>query len=103
MYEIDGICYAGNPGAHETRIIDVKPLVGRMLLVTFDNGEGKLFDTTTLQGPVFDVLDDPEVFRGGKLFHGVPTWDDGNVDVAPEYVYEHGDTYNTYDVLAAAN
>lgn len=45
MYELDGICYAGTP-TDSPRIIEAKPLVGGMLLVCFQSGERRLFDTT---------------------------------------------------------
>ena len=57
----------------------------------------RLFDTTTLQGAAFAPLADEEVFSHPVLFHGVITWADGEIDIAPETVYR--DSY-AYDDLA---
>jgi len=86
MFEKDGIVYASGE-AKEIKISEVKPLVGRMLLLTFTNGEKRLFDTTKLTGPVFDKLDDENIFSKPEIFHGFVTWDEGNIDVAPETMY----------------
>jgi len=92
MYIINDICYAGGNGK-EVRVAEVKPLVGRMLLVTFATGEKRLLDTTKITGSAFDVLDDEEIFNHPKLFHGIITWNDGEVDIAPETVYAESYPY----------
>lgn len=92
MYVVNEICYAGND-EKEIKIIAVKPLVGRMLLVTFSTGESRLFDTTMLKGSAFDVLDNEEIFNNPVLFHGIITWNDGEVDIAPETVYAESYPY----------
>lgn len=92
MYVVNEICYAGND-EKEIKIIAVKPLVGRMLLVTFSTGESRLFDTTMLKGTAFDVLDNEEIFNNPVLFHGIITWNDGEVDIAPETVYAESYPY----------
>ena len=92
MYVVNEICYAGND-EKEIKIIAVKPLVGRMLLVTFSTGESRLFDTTMLKGSAFDVLDNEEIFNNPVLFHGIFTWNDGEVDIAPETVYAESYPY----------
>lgn len=92
MYVVNEICYAGN-AEREIKITAVKPLVGRMLLVTFSTGESRLFDTTMLKGNAFDVLDNEDIFYNPVLFHGVITWNDGEVDIAPETVYAESYPY----------
>lgn len=92
MFEKDGIVYADGE-AKEIKVAEVKPLVGRMLLLTFTNGERRLFDTTTLNGAAFDVLDDEKIFNNPEIFHGVVTWADKTVDVAPETMYYEGFRY----------
>lgn len=93
MYEIDGVCYAGTP-ACEIRVVSATPLRGGIFLVRFSSGEERLFDTTTLDGPVFAPLRDEGVFASPKVEHGFVSWADGSIDVAPEYMYEHGVPYN---------
>ena len=93
MYEIDGICYAGNPDG-EPRVASAKPLKAGMLLVEFVSGEERLFDTTALEGSAFEPLRDESVLESVKVEHGFVSWADGEIDVAPEYMYEHSVPYN---------
>ena len=96
MYIVDDICYAGKI-EDGIKVIEVKPLRGRMMLVKFSTGETRLFDTTTLEGSAFAPLADERVFNNPVLFHGVITWNNGEIDIAPETVYR--DSY-AYDVAA---
>ena len=96
MYIIDDICYAGNP-CEEVRVTEALPLVGNMLLVTFSSGERKLFDCTQLEGPAFLPLKDESVFSTAKVEHGFVSWADGEIDLAPEYMYENGIPYTEHD------
>ena len=92
MYIKDGICYAG--GFQENiRVSDAKPLRGGMMLVTFSTGEKRLFDTTKLEGSAFLPLAEERVFRNPEIFHGVITWNNGEIDVAPETVYQMSYAY----------
>ena len=92
MYILNDICYAGQL-QEGIRVAEAKPLRGGMLLVTFSTGEKRLFDATMLQGPAFAPLADEEVFSHPVLFHGVITWNNGEIDVAPETVYRNSDAY----------
>ncbi|MBR3299235.1 MAG: DUF2442 domain-containing protein [Clostridia bacterium] len=77
------------------KINDAKPLRGGMLLVTFSTGEKRLFDTTLLTGSAFEPLKDEAVFNDARVFHGVITWKNGEIDIAPEKVYMESFAYNT--------
>ena len=94
MYIKNGICYAGElvPGI---TITDAKPLDGGIVLVTFSTGEQRLFDTTSLKGEIFAPLSDVHVFRKMAVSHGTVTWLNEQIDIAPEYVYEHSYHYDT--------
>ncbi len=92
MYIKDDVCYAGSL-APEVRISSARVLRGRMLLVTFSTGERRLFDASQLVGGAFAPLAKEEVFSHPVIFHGVLTWDDGNIDVAPETVYRESFPY----------
>ena len=92
MYILNDICYAGQM-QEGIRVAEAKPLRGGMLLVTFSTGEKRLFDATTLQGPAFSPLAAEEVFNHPILFHGVITWNNGEIDVAPETVYRNSYAY----------
>jgi hypothetical protein len=65
-----------------------------VLLLRFQNGESRLFDATVLQGPAFAPLQDPAVFKTAAVDHGVVTWLDGEIDCAPEFLYEHSYEYS---------
>ena len=92
MYIKDDICYAGEM-CSGIKIAEAKPLRGRMMLVTFSTGEKRLFDATQLEGPAFKPLEDERIFSAPKLFHGVITWQNGEIDIAPEAVYMNSYAY----------
>lgn len=96
MYVLNDICYAGEM-QEGIKIKEAKPLCGGIMLVTFSTGEKRLFDTTRLQGSAFAPLADEKVFRNPVLFRGIITWNDGEIDIAPETVYR--DSY-AYDSMA---
>lgn len=93
MYIIDGVCYAGTL-CDGIKVTEAKPLRGGMMLVTFSTGEQRLFDTTKLKGAAFAPLADEAVFAHPTLFHGVITWDNGEIDIAPETVYRESYAYD---------
>lgn len=93
MYIKNGICYAGEL-VENIKVVEVKPLRGRMLLVTFSTGEKRIFDTTMLKGSAFLPLSKDEIFNNPSIFHGVITWNNGEIDVAPETVYDLSYSYN---------
>ena len=93
MYIKNGICYAGKM-QEDIRVTEAKPLRGGMLLVSFSTGEKRLFDTTRLKGTAFKPLSDEEVFNHPTIFHGVITWKNGEIDIAPETVYQESYAYS---------
>ena len=93
MYIKNGICYAGKM-QEDIRVTEAKPLRGGMLLVTFSTGEKRLFDTTRLKGTAFKPLSDEQVFNHPTIFHGVITWKNGEIDIAPETVYQESYAYS---------
>ncbi|MBQ7217828.1 MAG: DUF2442 domain-containing protein [Synergistaceae bacterium] len=93
MYIVNGICYAGEP-AEGITISDANPLDGGIVLVTFSTGEKRLFDTTRLKGSVFAPLSDARVFRNPVISHGTVTWDNEQIDIAPEYIYQESYPYS---------
>ena len=60
------------------------------LELTFDNNTTGIADLKDLpeSGSVFEALQDIKIFRNIKLEHGgVTTWLDGQLDIAPEYLF----------------
>ena len=95
MYIVDDICYAGNK-EQEIKVLDACALNGGVLLVTFESGEQRLFDTTLLSGNAFKPLQDENILRDMTIFHGVITWMNGEIDIAPETIYEKSYPYEKY-------
>ena len=97
MYFSNGFVYGGTP-VELMKITKVKPLDNMMLLLTFSSGEQRLYDTSQLlKYPIFEPLRDKEVFSHPELDHDVVTWLDGELDIAPESMYE-----NSYPYVARA-
>ena len=64
-----------------------------MMILTFSSGERRLFDAAILNGPVFEPLKNPEIFQDVSVEYGVVTWMNGEIDCAPEYMYQHSYRY----------
>lgn len=92
MYIINGICYASD-AKNNTEVKAVKPLEDMMMLITFNSGEVRLFDATILKGAAFEPLKDETIFRDVTVEQGVVTWMNGDIDCAPEYMYENSFAY----------
>lgn len=100
MYIIDDVCYAGAK-TQNIKVKEAEVLCGGMLLLTFSTGEQRLFDTTLLKGSAFSPLKDEKVLEDFNIFHGVMTWMDGDIDIAPETMYADSYPYTARDVGAA--
>ena len=94
MYILNDICYAGEMTS-EIKVTEVKPLRGGILLVTFSTGEKMLFDTTSLKGTAFEPLANEDIFNNPRLFHAVITWNNGEIDISPELVYQDSYAYDS--------
>ena len=92
MYLAEGYVCGGEPQG-SIEVTSVKPLDDMMLLVTFNNGEVRIFDANELKGPAFEPLRDKDIFDNPVVEYGVVTWDDGQIDIAPEYMYAHSYAY----------
>ncbi len=87
MYVVDGIAYAGTPVA-EIKVCGVRPLDDWMLWLRFSNGEAKVYDCKHLLSfKAFEPLKDINVFKGVYIDYGVVVWNDGDIDIAPEELY----------------
>ncbi|MBR3741590.1 MAG: DUF2442 domain-containing protein [Clostridia bacterium] len=94
MYVLNGIAYAGT-NLQDMQVIAIKPLDDFVMLVTFASGERRLYDATKLlQYPAFQALKDEQVFKAAKVDHGVVTWMDGAIDIAPETMYANSYAYS---------
>ena len=69
-----------------------------LLQLTFNDGSMKTFGCKPFirQYPAFAPLKDEKVFQDIALDGWTVTWDNGSIDIAPEYLYENGRTvYDT--------
>lgn len=90
MYIINGIAYAGEPTPF-LRVCGVRPLEDFRLWVRFNNGEAKIYDfKPLLNSPAFAPLADLDTFKSVYIDYGVTVWNDGEIDIAPEELYEKG-------------
>lgn len=99
MYTMNGFVYGGTP-QEALKIEAVKPLNDMILLLTFSSGETRIFDASILNGDVYQKLKNEDVFRNIIIDHGVITWDNGNIDCAPEYMYDNSYEYVIDEMLA---
>ncbi len=90
MYEKNGIVYSGEQRP-ALKISGVRAMDDYSLWIRFTNGEARTFRFgELLETPAFSPLKDKELFNSVYIDYGVPVWDNGNIDIAPEYLYEHG-------------
>ncbi|MBQ7247297.1 MAG: DUF2442 domain-containing protein [Lachnospiraceae bacterium] len=98
MFFRDGFVYgSGYGGSH--KIASVKILRDMIMLVTFENGETRVFDAASLDGEAFEPLKESTVFRDCKIEYGIPTWKDGEIDCSPDYIFEHSYEIETDDFV----
>lgn len=100
MYIIDDVCYAGE-ATPDIKVKTATVLRGGMLLLTFSTGEQRLFDTTLLKGSAFEPLKDEKILSEFTIFHGVMTWLNGEIDIAPETMYADSYPYTAQNVSVA--
>ena len=94
MYIKDGIAYAGEPKP-TLKISGVRPMKDYMLWVRFNTGEAKIYDfKPLLELAGFAPLKDTEVFNSVYIDYGMTVWQDGDIDIAPEELYENGVAVN---------
>ena len=64
----------------------------RVIACEFNDGaEYRTFDITPLlDREPFHALVDEAIFRAVECHYGVPNWNDEEIDIAPEYIYENG-------------
>lgn len=90
MYISNGIAYAENPKPI-LKISGVRPLDDYKIWVRFNTGEAKIFDfSPLLNTPAFAPLKDKAVFNSVYIDYGVTVWLDGDIDIAPEYLFDNG-------------
>lgn len=74
-----------------TEVMQAEYLDGYRILVSFNDGVRRIVDFTNLikRFPVFKALADMSVFKNFRVTDTLE-WDNGKIDIAPEYLYENG-------------
>ena len=73
---------------------DAIALDDHRVAVTFEDGTKGVFDCKPYFGMgYYKPLKDPAVFNGLRLQDGIMTWNDGEIDIAPEAVYAQSYPY----------
>ena len=98
MYIINGIAYAHEPN-ELIKVQSVKVIGELCLLLTFTSGEKRIFDATNLlQYPVYKPLADPEIFNQANIEDGTVIWQNGDIDIAPETLYNQSYKYEELNI-----
>jgi hypothetical protein len=68
-------------------IVEVQPKPGYKLILTFENGEIRVFDCGKLiEERPFEPLSNPAFFNRARIEYGTVVWP-GEIDIAPETLY----------------
>lgn len=98
MFISQGYVCASQP-ADNLKIASARYVGNLCMLVTFSTGETRLLDATELLGfEAFAPLENAEVFSAFSIEHGVLTWSNGEIDIAPEGLYSRTYEYPTEQV-----
>lgn len=69
----------------------MRPFDGYRLWPLFNNGSVKIFRfSSELDSPAVAPLKDKFVFTSVYIDSGIPVWNNGAIDIAPEYLYKNG-------------
>lgn len=90
MYIKNGIAYADDQ-TPQIRVRVVRVMPDYHLWLQFNNDEIKIVDfSTMLDYPAFMPLRDQAVFAGAYVDYGTVVWNDGDIDISPDYLYKNG-------------
>lgn len=93
MYILNDIAYAGNT-SEILKVKNIKVIAELCMLVTFSNGEKRIFDLSKLvEYPVYKKLKDYEIFKSAYVENGIIVWNNGEIDISPETVYSNSFEY----------
>ena len=100
MYIYNGIAYAENFNINDLKITDIKIISELCMLVTFSNGEKRIFDAKYLINyPIYEILKDFNVFKKAYIENGIIVWDNGKIDIGTDSVYNNSYEYEQEEVI----
>ncbi|MDR2581767.1 MAG: DUF2442 domain-containing protein [Fibromonadaceae bacterium] len=72
-------------------VVAVSPLEDYLLQITFSDNAVKIYDVKPLLDKgVFKKLKNPFVFKKAYVDYGTVVWENGEIDIAPETLYDNG-------------
>jgi len=79
------------------RMIAIWALDNYGIKAEFLNGETKIYDFKPhLKSPAFKPLQNKELFNSVALDRGIPVWQNGEIDIAPEVIYYDGVSVSSF-------
>jgi len=100
MYVVGDIAYSDNFENTEKKISEIKIISELCMLVIFTSGEKRIFDAKYLiQYPAYKKLEDFEIFKKAYIEKGIIIWNNGEIDIAPETVYQNSYPYEETEVI----
>lgn len=100
MYIINDVAYADEFNNNNLKIVDIDIITELCMLITFSNGEKKIFDAEYLtKYPIYKKLNDFNIFKKAYIDNGVIVWDNGKIDIGIEEVYNKSYVYERKDII----
>lgn len=94
MYVINDVAFAEGFNKEKLKIESFKIISELCMLVTFSNGEKRIFDLKALmEYPIYKKLEDFNIFKKAYLENGIIVWDNGEIDISVEAVYKNSYEY----------
>lgn len=101
MYVLDDIAYSNEYNSENLKIVSFKVVSELCMLVTFSNGEKKIFDAKYLISyPAYKSLEDFDIFSNAKIENGILVWDNGKIDIGVYEVYNNSFVYEQAKVAS---
>ena len=93
MRIVNGIAHVDEKTT-DLRVIDIEILENLCLLIEFSNGEKRIFDAKQLlEYAVYEKLKNKEVFNTVNVKNGVLVWDNEELDVGVDFLYQKSEIY----------
>ena len=94
MYIVNDVAYAENFNNKNLKIVELKIISELCMLVTFSNGEKRIFDAQFLmQYPIYKKLQDFNIFKNAYIENGIIVWNNGEIDIGVDTVYDNSFVY----------
>lgn len=93
MFIKNDIVYASQI-TKDLEVINFKILDYMYMIISFSNGEERVFDATCLlEYPVYQPLKDEKIFNAVEIRNGTLSWCNNKIDIAPEMLYKKSYEY----------